>query len=50
MSFTSIVNSAYSVYGTCRSKVSVKWHWLKIFLIQIFLHFGQFFFLQQTSL
>ena len=30
-------------FWTCRPNLSVEWHWLQIFLSQIFLHFGQFY-------
>jgi len=30
-------------FWTCRPKLSVEWHWLQIFLSQIFLYFGQFY-------
>ena len=42
--YTDISNFGYLLSGTCRQKLSVKWHWLKFYLSQIFLHFGQFYF------
>jgi len=42
--YTGIVNSGYLLCGTCRQKLSVQRHWLKLGLSQIFLHFGQFYF------
>jgi len=37
---TGILNSACSLSGTCSQKLSVEWHWLKVF----YPHFGQLFF------
>ena len=42
--YISILNPGYLLSGTCRQKLSVELHWLKFFLTQIFLHFGQFYF------
>jgi len=42
--YTGSLNSVYSLSGTCPQKLSVEWHYLKFFLTQIFLHFGQFYF------
>ena len=41
--YTGMLNSEYFLPWTCRSKLSVEWYWLKFFLSQIFLHFGQFY-------
>jgi len=42
--YTGPLNSGYLLAGACRQKLNVEWHWLKFFLSQIFLHFGQFYF------
>ena len=43
-SCSGILNFGYLLSGTYRQKLNVEWHWLKFFLSQIFLHFGQFYF------
>jgi len=43
-SYTGILTSGYLLSGTCRQKLSVEWALTKVFFIQIFLHFGQFYF------
>ena len=42
--YTGILNSMYSLSGTCRQKLSVEWDWPKFFWPRLFLHFGQFYF------
>jgi len=41
--YTGMLNSGYFLPWTCSLKLSVERYWLKFFLSQIFLHFGQFY-------